>query len=191
MHRRRLSLAAATAAPLLVLISVACGRGDDAAAGGGESASASSASSAGTKAVGAMMGGGSMLKVSVAGGAHAGKHEKKHDTPTCTIGYAGKGAWGNAASDTDDNEGLVGMDLIVKDTADAYRGTSDFMAVVYFDDRLQEKNQLQIEPKEGKGSGTVKVARNGDKATVTLNGKTADGTAVDATVDCETIMMGS
>lgn len=183
MHRRHLTYAAP-----LVLFVLACGRRDGAAA---DSASTSDASSAETKAVGEMMGGGSTLRVAVTGGPHAGQHEKKHDTPTCSVGYAGPKAWGNAASDTDDKEGLVGMDLIVSDTAEAFRGTNDFTATVYFDDRLQEKNQLDIKPKDGKGSGTVKVERRGNKALVTLKGKTADGVGVDATVDCETVMGAS
>lgn len=171
---------------LFLLLSLACGRRGDDTAGEG----ASAASAAETKAVGAMMGGGSTLRVAVTGGPHAGQYEKKHDTPTCSVGYAGKGAWGNAASDTDDKEGLVGMDLIVGDTAAAFRGTNDFVATIYFDDRLDEKNQLEIEPKKGKGSGTVKVERRGAKALVTVKGKTADGVSVDATVDCETVMGG-
>ena len=182
-HRSLSSLSVAAALPLLAL---ACGRGGGDASG--DASGSSAAAAVENKAVAAALGGGSTLRVAVAGGRHAGQHEKKQDMPTCSIGYAGKGAWGNAASDTDDKEGLVGMDLVVSDTAAAYRGTSDFMATVYFDDRLQEKNQLMLEPKKGKGTGTVKVERRGDKATVTVDGKTADGVGVKATVDCDNVM---
>lgn len=131
-----------------------------------------------------------LLKVTLSDGPRKGTHEKRHDGTTCTVGFAGEGSWGNAASDTEDKEGLVGMDLIVKDTAAAFRGTDDFMAMIYFDDRLDPANQYEIVPKEGKGSGTVKVVRDGERATVTIDGRTKSGVEVDATVECGSVMGG-
>lgn len=134
------------------------------------------------------VGGGSVIRATLSGGPLPGTHEKRHETTTCTVGWAETGAWGNAASDTEDKEGLVGVDLIVKDPAKAKAGTDDFLAIVYINDRLDPKNQLTIEPRKGKGRGTVRIDDRGSTATVTIQGTSEAGVGVDATIDCAQIL---
>ena len=175
-------MAALLAASMLGTVACAGSENTDGGTAGDEESSASASD--------VTLGKPTLLKVTLSDGPRKGTHEKRHDGTTCTVGFAGEGSWGNAASDTEDKEGLVGMDLVVKDTAAAFRGTDDFMAMIYFDDRLDPKNQYEIVPKQGKGSGTVKVARDGEGATVTIDGRTASGVDVDATVECGSVMGG-
>lgn len=177
-RRRLIAVLAATA----LVGTAACARSEDTAAVGEEESSVDASS--------LTLGEPTLLKVTLSDGPRKGTHEKRHDGTTCTVGFAGEGSWGNAASDTEDKEGLVGMDLVVKDTAAAFRGTDDFMAMIYFDDRLDPGNQYEIVPREGKGSGTVKVVRDGQRATVTIDGRTKSGVKVDATVECGSVMGG-
>ena len=175
----------------VAMLAGACGKGEGggsdtgAAAQGGEATSA-----AGVAAAVAGTGGGSKLQVTLTGGPKAGSYDKTQDMTTCTVGYAGEGKWGNAASDTDDKDGLIGMDLIVDKPAEAKSGTQDFMMTVYMDDRLDPKNQFTIDPKNGKGSGTVTIDDRGATATVTVKGRTAEGVGVDAKVDCNQVLRG-
>ena len=163
----------------------ACGGGDKSAAGGD---SAAATGGVATAAALAGAGGGSTLKVTLTGGPLPGTHEKVHDSPTCTVGYAKKGAWGNAASDIEDKEGLVGIDMIVDDPAAAKTGTDQFMATVYVNDRLDEKNRITIDPRNNKGTGTVTIDDKGSTARVTIKGTSTQGVGVDATIDCKQIL---
>ena len=159
-----------------------------AACGGGDGAKSAPAGATGGAATTAAAGSGSTLRVTLTGGPLPGTHEKVHDSPTCTVGYAKKGAWGNAASDIDDKEGLVGIDMIVDDPAAAKTGTDKFMATVYVNDRLDEKNQITIDPRNNKGTGTVTIDDKGSTATVTIKGTSAQGVGVDATIDCKQVL---
>lgn len=134
------------------------------------------------------IGGGSVIRATLTGGPLPGTHEKQHETTTCTVGWAEPGAWGNAASDTDDRDGLVGIDLVVKDPAKAKAGTDDFLAIVYVNDRLEPKNQITIEPRKGKGRGTVRIDDHGSTARVTIQGTSDAGVGVDATIECAQVL---
>lgn len=176
----------------MALVAAACGGKDEADANGGDTgasaSAAASAASAASAVAGAAVGGATSMKVTLTGGPKPGTYDKDSSTPTCTVGYAGEGKWGNAASDLEDKSGLIGIDLIVPDPAAAKAGTDDFMMAVYLDDRLDPKNQFMIEPKNGKGTGTVKIDDRGGTATVTVQGKTKEGVGVDARIDCKQIM---
>lgn len=128
------------------------------------------------------------MRVVLTGGPKPGAYEKVSAEPTCTVGYASEGAWGNAASDLEDKEGLIGIDLIVPRPEEARSGTTDFMMTVYLDDRLDPANQFLIDTKNGKGTGTVTIEDRGSTATVTARGRTAEGVEVDATITCKQIM---
>ena len=177
-------------ASLLASLSLlaACARGGEKADSGDSGATAATTGAAATAAAAAGVGGGSTIRVTLTGGPLPGTHEKQHDSPTCTVGYAKQGAWGNAASDLEDKEGLVGIDMIVDDPAAAKSGTDKFMATVYVNDRLDPKNQITIDPRNNKGTGTVTIDDKGSTARVTIKGKSAAGVGVDATIDCQQIM---
>ncbi|HET9454294.1 MAG TPA: hypothetical protein VFO66_08430 [Gemmatimonadaceae bacterium] len=128
------------------------------------------------------------MRVTLTGGPKPGTYEKSSDEPTCTVGWASEGAWGNAASDLEDKSGLIGIDLIVPKPEAAKGGTSEFMLTVYLDDRLDPANQFTVDPPNGKGTGTVTIEDRGSTATVTARGKTPEGVEVDARIECRQIL---
>lgn len=129
-----------------------------------------------------------VMRVTIRGGPRAGTYEKTSADPTCTVGFAEEGAWGNAASDIEDSEGLTGIDLIVPDPAAAVEGTRDFLFTAYFDERTDESNRIHIEPAKGTGSGTVRIEDRGRSGRVSMSGQTGDGVGVEATIDCKQII---
>lgn len=181
----RVTVVAATAG--LILLG-ACSSGDGARvdSAAGTVAESPDASPAGSGDAGA--GNATSMRVVLTGGPKPGTYEKSSDEPTCTVGYASEGAWGNAAGDIEDKSGLVGIDLIVPNPQAAKGGTSEFMALVYLDDRLDPKNQFIVDPKNGKGTGTVTIDDRGSTATVTVRGRTPEGVGVDARIECRQIM---
>ena len=46
---------------------------------------------------------------------------------------------------------------------------------------------VDIEPPESNGTGTVSVDDRGDTATISIDGETSDGAAIDATVECHSV----
>lgn len=171
---------------LLVVALVACGNADtdpsqDTAPAAGEPPAA-------TPAVGA--GSTTTMRVVVTGGSKAGTWTKLQTSPNCTMGYADEGAFGVAANELDaGGDGLLGVDIIVPDAANAASGTPDFRFIAYIGGS-DTANQLEIHPKKNKGSGTASVERRGRAATVTVRGRTADGVEIDASVECSTVLGG-
>lgn len=82
---------------------------------------------------------------------------------------------------------LSSLQLVVND-ADAATGggTDDFMTSLTFGDLLGGTT-VDIEPPESNGTGTVSVDDRGDTATISIDGETSDGAAIDATVECHSV----
>lgn len=165
----------------------ACGSGDgarDDSAGG----DAGQELNAAPVTAGLGIGSATAMRVTLTGGPKPGTYEKSSDEPTCTVGFASEGAWGNAASDLEDKSGLIGIDLIVPKPDAAKGGTSDFVMTVYLDDRLDPANQFTLDPANGKGTGTVTIDDRGSTATVTARGETPEGVGIDARIECRQIL---
>ena len=135
-------------------------------------------------------GGATSMRVVLTGGPKPGSYDKQSADPTCTVGYAAAGGWGNAANDLDDTSGLIGIDLVVPKPEAAKSGTSDFMMTVYVDDRNDPKNQFTINPPSDRGSGTATIDDRGSTARVTVRGTTKEGVGVDATIECRQVLRG-
>ena len=166
----------------------ACSSGDDARVDSAAGTVAQGTDATPSGGGGAGAGSASSMRVVLTGGPKPGTYEKVSDEPTCTVGYASEGAWGNAASDLEDKSGLIGIDLIVPKPQAAKGGTSEFMLTVYLDDRLDPANQFTVDPPNGKGSGSVTIDDRGSTATVTARGRTPEGVEVDARIECGQII---
>lgn len=166
-----------------IILLAGCGGHDDTRADAGSQPAAPAAA-----ALAVPRGAATSMRVVLTGGPKPGTYEKTSEDPTCTVGYASEGAWGNAASDLEDNSGLIGIDLIVPKPEAAKAGTSEFMMAVYLDDRLDPDNQFVIDPKNGKGTGMVIIDDRGGSGTVKARGRTPEGVDVDARIECRQIL---
>lgn len=133
---------------------------------------------------------GTSMSLTISGTAKAGSWTKSQPMPNCTLGYAGEGVWGVAANDLENGgSGLRGIDLTVPDAANAKGGTANFRFIAYIGG-ADKANQVEIDTRKEKGSGTATVDDRGGTATVTVKGRTADGAEVDARVECGTVLRG-
>ncbi len=183
---------AAAPAFILALVLVACGGGTasstDAGTDDGSDATApatapttddGSAGDAGGDAA-------ASIDVTVAGGAFEGSYSGSVPDGGCSRGATGGNSFGLQYS-TDADVELSSLQLIVNDAGAASSGgTDDFMTSLTFGDLLSGTT-IDIEPPESNGTGTVSVDDRGDTATITIEGETSDGAAIDATVECHSV----
>jgi hypothetical protein len=134
-----------------------------------------------------------VVHVVVTGGAKAGTYDAVAIKGGCSTGANGPGSWGNAYSvPTAAPAALGSLSLIVPDAKAAANGTKQFLALFGFGSLLNgTRTDLEIEtrPSEKKqtGSGTVTVKDAGATAAVTIDGQTADGAKIHATIDCKSV----
>jgi hypothetical protein len=135
-----------------------------------------------------------VVHVVVTGGAKAGTYDAVATKGGCSTGANGPGSWGNAFSvPTAAPAALGSLSLIVPDAKGAAGGTKQFLALFGFGSLLNgTRTELVIESRPGEkkptGSGTVTVKDAGATATVTIDGQTADGAKVHATIDCKSVL---
>ena len=126
------------------------------------------------------------VEVTVTGGAFEGTYSGSVPDGGCSRGATGDNTFGLQYS-TDENVELSSLQLIVNDADAATSGeTDDFMTTLTFGDLLSGTS-VDIEPPESNGSGTVSIDDRGDTATITIEGETSDGAAIDATVECHSV----
>lgn len=130
----------------------------------------------------------------VTGGPKAGTYHGRANDGGCSRGSSEEGAyWGNQFSVvSDDPNEFTSLQLIVQaPTDDIATGTSSFLTTASFGPILDPSAEYTINglpDATGNGSGTVKVADAGSTATITINGTTADGVQLDATIHCNHIL---
>ncbi|HET7636661.1 MAG TPA: hypothetical protein VFK93_03180 [Candidatus Limnocylindria bacterium] len=125
------------------------------------------------------------LHAVVSGGQFAGTYDGSVPDGGCSRGATGKGSFGLQYSTADQAE-LSSFQLVVPDAKAASSGTDDFSASFTFGDLLNGTT-VDVNPKSDKGSGTVSVDDRGDSATIKLQGESADGAKIDATVECSKV----
>lgn len=78
--------------------------------------------------------------------------------------------------------------LAVEDLSAARAGGTDnfhLTGTVIDTENQKARYEIQIQPKEGRGSGTAVIQGSGPLFTARVQGKTADGVGVDATFTCQ------
>lgn len=136
----------------------------------------------------------STIHVVVGGGPHAGTYELKDSEHTCSSGtLADKRSWqyDYSVRGKKPNE-LSSVGLTVPDAKDAADGTDIFVLAVGFGDVDEDThsdhsiNTLTTK----RGSGTVTVEDRGQSGKMTFKAKTADGVALEGTIDCHQVYRG-
>ncbi|HET7645775.1 MAG TPA: hypothetical protein VFM03_04755 [Candidatus Limnocylindria bacterium] len=178
----------------LALLLAACGGGTSTASQGGDddgaqaTASATQNGDSGDDGGSAGDAGGdaaASVDVTITGGEFEGSYAGSVPDGGCSRGATGSNTFGLQYSTTEDVE-LSSVQLIVNDADAAASGSEDFQTTFTFGDLLNGTN-VDLKPGEGEGSGTVTLDDRGDTATITIEGETADGVGIDATVECHSV----
>jgi hypothetical protein len=133
----------------------------------------------------------STIHVVIGGGRQAGTYDLKDSEQTCTSRpLADKRSWiyDYSVRGKKPNE-LSALGLTVPDTEDAADGTGTFVLNVGFgdvDENTYSDHSINTLTAK-RGSGTVTVEDRGKSGKVTFKGKTADGVAVEGTIDCHQV----
>ncbi|MQA00635.1 MAG: hypothetical protein GEU80_15105 [Dehalococcoidia bacterium] len=129
------------------------------------------------------------LDLTLIGGAHEGEYDATAQDGGCSYGLTGVDGFGLQYS-RDGQEGFTSLQLIVPSTTDAAVGTSVFRTTATIGPFVEGNNYdiNTLPDAEPIGSGTVTVDDRGDTATITIEGTTADGVGIDATVECHEVL---
>lgn len=129
---------------------------------------------------------GSEISVTLTGGANAGTYHVISKETTCSEGLTGDNSFGNQYSEKDkaDNE-LSSVQLIIDNKDAAKKGTDKFSVSIGFGKLLGGKT---YNINKNSGSGKATYTENGRTKTVTIEGKTADGVGISATLTCKQLM---
>lgn len=198
MDRRR--IASLFAIPLLL---AACGGSSPApSTGGGEStgpgaseggtASQPAASQPAASQPAASQGGGgggggkATVHLVITGGSVAGTYDADITEGGCSTGATGAGQFAVASVTLDPDTAFDGPQITIYDAAAAGGAGTDaeYSAAFVFDNYA---TTVEVNPKLSRGSGTIKLDNRGGTATVTLEGTSADGDQVSATIECHTV----
>jgi len=126
------------------------------------------------------------VHVVITGGPNAGAYDGTTDHGGCSAGLTGPGAFGNQFSlpKEKDPKKFNSLQLIVPHPGD----THEFFLSVGFGPLLHRSAEYVVDPKKGKGSGTVTVADHGGTAKVSFDVKTANGVKLAGTIDCHSVL---
>ncbi|HUZ61477.1 MAG TPA: hypothetical protein VMU83_22060 [Hanamia sp.] len=137
---------------------------------------------------------GTEITVTLTGGTIAGTYTVISKDPTCSEGLTGKNSFGNQYSEKNkaDNE-LSSVQLIIDDKDAAKKGTSKFYFKAAFGKLLKGKSYeinggtsfLEM-PLMGGGKATL--MESGSAKTVIIEGKTADGVGISASIKCNSVI---
>ena len=138
--------------------------------------------------------GGSKISVSITGGPNEGIYHVITKDPTCSEGLTGENSFGNQYSEINkaDNE-LSSVQLIIDDKNAAKKGTDKFSISVGFG-KISGGKKYDINTRgnnsglKKEGSGKATLTESGNTKTVVIEGKTADGVGISATLVCNKIM---
>lgn len=181
MHLLRTGAALA----VLLLALAACGGGAPATDGGGAlEATPTAAPADGGDGGGAVA---ASVELMITGGEFAGSYSGSVPDGGCSRGATGENTFGLQYSTADETVDFSSVQLIVNDAAAAAGGTDNFMTTVTMGS-LAAGNNLDINPPEGQGSGTVTVNDQGGTATIQIEGETADGIGIQVSVTCNSVL---
>ena len=126
---------------------------------------------------------GSVISVTITGGPNAGIYHVITKEETCSEGLTGENSFANQYSESGkkDNE-LSNLQLIIDDKNSAKNGTDKFSIQVSFGKLKSYRINTRSSSKEG--SGQVTLTESGQTKTAEVEGKTADGIGISATIKC-------
>lgn len=133
----------------------------------------------------------STIKVIITGGANAGTYTATSNETTCSIGLAGDKSFGNQYSiDAKGDKEFSSLQLVITNMDEAKSGTGNFMVTVGFGKILNPTSYTIDGTNQAnkKGSGTAKLSESGKEKDVTIDGTTADGIHITATIVCKSVM---
>ena len=192
---RTLRTTAVPSLALALLLAACGGAGSTSSAADDDAGSQPSATASAAEDDGQGDGGGSAgdaggdaaasVDVTVTGGEFEGSYSGSVPDGGCSRGATGENTFGLQYSTTEDVE-LSSVQLIVNDADAAASGSEDFQTTFTFGDLLNGTN-VDLKPGDGEGSGMVSLDDRGDTATITIEGETADGVGIDATVECHSV----
>lgn len=133
---------------------------------------------------------GSEITVTLTGGPNAGTYTATSAETTCSEGLTGDNSFGNqySAKGKADNV-LSSLQLIIDDKNAAKQGTDKFSVEVKFGKLLGGKSySINTRDNSKEGSGTATLTESGSTKTVVIEGKTADGVGISATITCQHVM---
>ena len=137
---------------------------------------------------------GTEITVTLTGGANAGTYTATSADATCSEGLTGANSFGNQYSvkGKADNE-LSSLQLIIDDKDAAKKGTDKFYIKVAFGKILLGKKYeinggTSFLTLAKTGSGKATLMESGSTKTVVVEGKTADGVGISATIKCNSVI---
>jgi hypothetical protein len=137
---------------------------------------------------------GAEITVGIKGGPNAGNYSARSAETTCSEGLTGDNSFGNQYSESGkaDNE-LSTLQLIIDDKNAAKNGTDKFSIQVAFGKILGGKSYSNNtrddnSGKSNEGSGTAILTESGGTKIVVIQGKTANGVGISATIKCNSII---
>jgi hypothetical protein len=134
-------------------------------------------------------GGGSTASITVTltGGPHDGTHQAEAPDAGCSRNLSGENTFGLQYS-TGETEGFNSHQLIIEDASGAASGSEDFRTDITIDDATYGIESGSAASDDPSGSGTVTLDDRGDTATITIEGETADGVGIEATIECHSVI---
>ena len=130
------------------------------------------------------------LTLELEGGAHAGSFEDSLDNSACLYGSSSGDDWRTLyAIQTDDPSAFSTFLLLIPETTPAASGSANFFVSAGFGTYEGDSySEYIVDPANGNGSGTVTVAREGNRARIGVVGQTADGVRLALTLECANVL---
>jgi len=138
---------------------------------------------------------GEKISLTIGGsGPHAGSYQTTSAEGACSTGTGNSngGGWGNHYSiDSTDPKEFSSLQLIA-DTEPGANETSKFLTTITFGELFGASGTnyeiKTLDEDNPEGSGTVNIDDGGDTATISIKGETADGTPIEATIECLSVI---
>jgi hypothetical protein len=138
---------------------------------------------------------GEKISLTIGGsGPHAGTYQATSTEGACSTGTGNDngGGWGNQYSiNSTDPKEFSSLQLIA-DTEPGANETSKFLTTVTFGELFGASGTnyeiKTLDEDNPEGSGVVNIDDGGDTATISIKGETADGTPIEATIECLSVI---
>ena len=132
------------------------------------------------------------INVTITGGDMAGSYAAECKDACCSWGLAGENVFGNQYSETGKGpKELSSVQLIVDGVTSGKKSTNAFLVTVSFGELFgKDSKSFNIDTRKGekKGSGTVDVEYDGQKALVIIKGVSAEGPSIDLKMTCNKVI---
>lgn len=131
------------------------------------------------------------INVVISGGDMNGTYSAVCKDACCSWGIAGENVFGNQYSETGKGAKELSSVQLVVDGVTGNKSTNEFMVTVSFGELFgADSKSFNINTRNGnqKGSGTVDVKYQGEKAHVVIKGVSAEGPAIEVTLECNKVI---